>query len=110
MAQLATILRSEPTEGPSPTSGPTSSADPLSPTTTGPSSPESLSTLEEPTPTATVTETVTASPEPVTTCAGTSADPCVVDLSQAISVPLWTSFGLCLLLLAAILASQLRRP
>jgi len=64
------------------------------------------------TPTETVTATVTAEPttEPTPTCSGMTADPCVVDLSDSVAIPLWTSFGLVLLLLAAVLAAQLRRP
>jgi hypothetical protein len=61
-----------------------------------------------PTPTATVTETVTATPAPSMTC--TSAEPCVVSPSDSMATPLWVGIALGLLLLAAVLVAQLRRP
>ena len=71
-----------------------------------PSPSETPTTLPEPTPT--VTETVTLTPEPTTTC--TTAAPCVVSPSEESATPVLVGFALVLMLLAAILAAQLRRP
>lgn len=83
-----------------------STAEPSGSPTASTTTPSEPSTPSEPTSTVTVTVT----PSPAASC-GTSAEPCVVTAdTSSFPVQAWQALGLVILLLAAILAAQLRRP
>lgn len=90
----------------SPEPSATASAEP-SPTAT-PSEPSPTPSTSEESPTASSSPTPTS--EPVSTTCGTTETPCSTVLVEDQFWPLLLGVGLVLLLLAAVLAAQLRRP